>query len=186
MSKSTWSNLYLVRLFQSNKFLFAFVIVFIFFQLYFNQKRIHSFPWFVWDMYSRPSVVPKENSQFVLVFDNKIFNHTKLPYWKEEVIFKTIKMYNWQIQNNYNDPMRSAVQHRTKYFNKQIEKYAENQILNHKKNYEYAYKNWLLNYIKKNISNSFTTCELKEIKLEFVNNNYKPIDTLTYFSISND
>lgn len=180
-------DFYLYRLFRSNKMLFIFVLVFIFFQIYFNQKRIHSFPWFVWDMYSRPYSPPNETSVFVIALDGKIYNHTQLPIWKEEIIFKTNKMYNWQVIQNFQDPMKSVVDSRTRFFkNDIIYNYTQGRILNNKSEYEYAYKIWFKNYVNANIGSSFKTLEFKEIKLKFIDNKFQPIDTLIYYSVQND
>lgn len=177
---------YLYRLFQSNKLLFWSVIVFIFFQIYFNQKRIHSFPWFVWDMYSRPLPIKKDNSLFVLVLDGKTYNHTQLPNWKEETIIKTNKLYKRLIESNHHDPIANAVNSRTKYVGKNIKKYAQKQLLNQKNDYALNYENWLYQYVQRNVAIKFNQLELKEIKLKWQNNQYLLVDTLTHFKIQNE
>jgi hypothetical protein len=174
-------NLYFVKLWKQNKLLFSFILFFCFFQFYFNQKRIHSFPWFVWDMYSRPHVLPEENSQFVLYLDDTIFNHTKLPIWKEETILKTVKMYNWQVQNNYSDAMKNVVVQRTRLFKMPLKNYTSHQILNDSTAYFY-YKDWLYNYVQNNCKKKFKKLELKEIKLKFENGQYIQKDIYTIFS----
>ena len=171
---NTLNNLYLVRLFRQNKILFVFILLFIFFQLYFNQKRIHSFPWFVWDMYSRTETLPDTITQTEVFIDGKRLDVTKIPIWQEATILHTYKMYNWQKMNNYNDPMNDAVKERTRYFPEQAYHFVAYKINNHQDEAE-RYPDWLQQYLENVLHQKIKSVELKDVQYKFENGKFNDI-----------
>lgn len=169
-------NWYFIKLWNKSKLLFFVLLVFCIMQLYFNQKRIHNFPWFVWDMYSRYSEPPKQNSLFVYYLDGKPYNHTQLSIFQEEVLFYTSKQFRWLVQYNYQDPSVATIKKRTQHLPIRIQDYAIRNISNQGEDYMY-YTQWVYDYLKKTNNLPFTKLELKELKLELQNNKYLPTTT---------
>lgn len=175
-----FQNLYLIRLFRQNKILFSFVVLFIFFQLLFNQKRIHSFPWFVWDMYSRVETLPDTITQTEVLIDGERLDVTKIPIWQEATILHTYKMYNWQKINDYNDPMNEAVKSRTAIFPDNIYSYVAYKINNQKEEIE-QYPTWLKSYLEKILHKKINVVELRDV--QYIYKNEKFIDINNNWSV---
>lgn len=169
-----FQHLYLVRLFRQNKLLFCFVLLFICFQLYFNQKRIHSFPWFVWDMYSRVETMPDTITQTEVFIDGERLDVTKIPIWEEVSVLHTYKMYNWMRINNYNDPMNEVVKNRTKYFPEPVFHFVAYKINNHKDETE-TYPAWLKQYLEKILYKNIKTVELRDVQYKCENGKFRDI-----------
>ncbi|MFN8259868.1 MAG: hypothetical protein U0X41_02905 [Chitinophagales bacterium] len=169
-----FQNLYLVRVFRQNKILFAFILLFIGFQIYFNNKRIHSFPFFVWDMYSRPATLPDTLTQTEVFVDGKRLDVTKLPIWEELSILHTYKMYNWQRINDYNDPMDEVVRLRTKYFPERIYSFAAWKINNHASEAA-TYPAWLKQYLEKTLDRKIKSVELRDVQYKYENGHFRAI-----------
>lgn len=169
-----FNDFYLVRLFRQNKILFVFVLLFIFFQFYFNQKRIHSFPWFVWDMYSRVETLPDTITQTEVFVDGVRLDITGMSIWEESTILHTYKMYNWQKMNNYNDPMNETVKERTRYFPQQVYHFVAYKINNHREEAE-KYPDWLHQYLETVLKKKIKTVELKDVQYKFANGKFNDI-----------
>ncbi|MEN9447561.1 MAG: hypothetical protein RJA25_851 [Bacteroidota bacterium] len=170
-----YHNWYLVRLFRSHKILFAFVMLFIFFQIIFNNKRVHSFPFFVWDMYSRTQTLPDTLTQTEVFIDGARLDITKIPIWEELGIIHTYQMYNWMRMNDYNDPMDDVVKNRTHYFPQKIYSYVAYKINNHKEETS-TYPAWLHQYLEKILHKKITTVELKDVQYKYKDNQFKSIN----------
>ena len=181
-----WKDLYLVRVWQQSKGIFIFILVFAFLQVFFNLKRMHTFPFIVWDMYSREQSVPEVSSLYVFYLDGKIFDHTKLPIWKEETAMKTFRMYNWQVINNGHDPMDEVVKHRTRYLPGFFYRFAGRRINNHPEAYE-NYPDWLFYYLQKATQTYFKKLEVKELKYFYQNGKYVPNgEVYTYLTVEHE
>jgi len=140
-------------------------------QLYFNLKRIHNFPWYVFDMYSRPYNSDTTKDIVFLYINDTLFNQEKLPIRKEETIFNTAKLYNYLAQNKFKDP---AIQTTNTIFKKMPEtfrKYAVQQINNQISNPE-EYKRWLVRYIEKNTHSVPDKIDFRFVHLKLEGNKY--------------
>jgi len=168
-------KLYLVRLFRQNKIMFIFVLIFIFFQGLFNYKKAHSFPWYVWDMYSRPQTIADTITQTEIFIDNKRMDITSIPIWQEATILNTYKMYNWMRMNNYNDPMQEVVKNRTIYFSEKTRSFIAYKINNHKEE-TIQYPRWLLHYLETITDKEIREVALRDVQYKLENNAYVPID----------
>jgi|JI10StandDraft_1071094.scaffolds.fasta_scaffold67577_4 hypothetical protein len=170
-----FQNLYLVNVFRQNKILFSFIVLFIGFQLYFNQKRIHSFPWFVWDMYSRPATLPDTITQTEIFVDGERLNITALPIWEELSVLHTYKMYNWQRMNNFKDPMNDVVINRTRLFPESVYHFAAWKINNHKEEAE-TYPTWLKQYLEQCLHKKIDTLELRDVQYIYTNGKFEALN----------
>ena len=182
MNQNNW---FVVRLLQQNKLLFCFVLFFSFFQIFFEYKRIHSFPWIIWDMYSRVETIPDTIIETEIFIDGKILDVTKIPIWQEATILHTYKMYNWQKLNEDHDPMNEVVRHRTSYFPKRIYHYVAYKINNHKEETE-KYPVWLLNYLEKISHKKIKNVALKDVQYKYQNGKFRSINSFwTVLKIEN-
>ncbi|MDB5226160.1 MAG: hypothetical protein JWN78_353 [Bacteroidota bacterium] len=179
-----YKNWYLVRLFRQNKILFIFVLLFIFFQLYFNQKRIHSFPWFVWDMYSREESMPDTVTQTEVFIDGKRLDVTHIPIWQEATILHTYKMYNWQKMNGDNDPINDEVKKRTRYFPERVYHFVAYKINNHPEESQ-QYPAWLKNYLEKRLHQKINHVELKDVQYKYEGGKFRQVNAWTVLKIDN-
>jgi hypothetical protein len=168
-------NWYLIRLYKQNKMLFSFVILFIVFQIYFNNKRIHSFPFFVWDMYSRTQTLPDTLTQTEVFIDGKRLDITQLPIWEESCILNTYKMYNWMRMNNNFDPMDEVVINRTKYFPKSVYSFVSYKICNQSTEAE-KYTDWLHHYLEQILHKKIKIVEIKDVQYKYLNNHFQPLN----------
>jgi hypothetical protein len=177
-----WQDLFLVRAWKQSKLILAGMLVFAALQLFFNVKRMHTFPFIVWDMYSREQQVPDVSSQYVFYLDDKLYDHTQLPIWKEETAMKTFRMYNWQKMNAGHDPMDAVVRWRTRYLPEWFYHYAAYKINNQPQ--EYAnYPDWLFYYMRKATQTYFKKLEVKELKYYYKDGRYVPTgEVYTYFT----
>ncbi len=159
-------GLYLIRLFRQNKILFVFVMLFIIFQVTFNNKRIHTFPWYVWDMYSRTETLPDTLTQTEVFIDGRRLDVTQIPIWQEATILHTYKMYNWQRVNGFNDPMNDVVKSRTNIFPKEIYSFVAYKINNRKEESE-QYPIWLKSYLEKILHKKINSVELRDVQYQY-------------------
>lgn len=179
-------DLFLVRAWKQSKGIFLFILLFIGFQLLFNLKRMQTFPFIVWDMYSRHQEVPEVSSQYVFYLDGKLYDHTQLPIWKEETAMKSFRMYNWQKMNYGHDPMDEVVKHRTRHFPEFVYRYAARRINNHAETYV-NYPDWLFYYLRKATQSYFKKLEVKELKYFYRNGKYVPNgEVYTYLVVQHD
>ncbi len=141
-------NTFLFRAFKQNKFIFCFILTFIFFQQYFYSKKNSSFPWYVWIMYSYPNYEPDTLTQLEIYIDNKRLNLAKIPIWQEAVLVNTFKKYYELQQTNYHESFKQLVDERSNELKIVSKNYIENTICNQKEEAE-KYKNWILAYMEK-------------------------------------
>jgi hypothetical protein len=87
------SQWYITRLWRTSRTLFAVLAIFCAIQIFFTVKRIHNFPFFIYDMYSRPAQQPEKISVPVLYVNDTLRNYTRLPNWKEGAILNLGKFY---------------------------------------------------------------------------------------------
>lgn len=160
------NNFYILKVFKKSKLLFAFVIIFIFFQAYFAHNKEYTFPWFTWEMYSKVEYLPDTMTQRELYINGERLDVTQLPIWQEAVILHTFHMYNWQKINDYNDPMNELVKKRTRYLPSKIQSMVAYKI-NNQKEETITYPNWISNYLAKITGKNIETIEYKEVRYKY-------------------
>lgn len=169
-----YKNWYLFRLYRHNKVMFGFVLLFIFFQLLFNYKRIHSFPWFVWDMYSRVESMPETLTQTEVFIDGERLDVSSIPIWQEATILHTFTVYNWQKMNHDNDPMDAVVRSRTRYFPESWYSYVSYKICNHAEETN-TYPAWLKHYLEQRLHKKINTVEIKNVQYKYLDKKFVPL-----------
>lgn len=163
---------YLVRLFKNSKVLFLLVLLFIFFQAYFNHKRIHTFPWFVWDMYSRTETVPETITQTAFYINGERLNMPELSIWEEATILHTFqRYYHWKTEGK-SDPLQPVVESRTRFLPKKIRVWVAERILNTPDDMK-GYPQWLYHYLTRIHHQPIRTLEIKRVPYSYINKQLK-------------
>lgn len=170
-----YNNWYLVRLYKQHKILFAGVLLFIAFQIYFNNKRIHSFPFFVWDMYSRTENLADTLTQTEVFADGVRLDVTQIPIWEELSVLHTYKMYNAIRVNKYYDPMDEVVRNRTKFFPQSVYSFVSYKICNQPAETE-KYPAWLHHYLEQVLHKKIHIVELRDVQYKCENNHFRPLN----------
>jgi hypothetical protein len=172
-------ELYLFRLFRQNKFLFAFVLLFIFFQQFFYLKGNSTFPWFHWSMYSYPAYQPESVTQIEYFINGKRLNLTTLPIWQEATISHTFEKYHQLEQNGFRDPMDTIVRKRTSILPSELYPYIAYCINNHPEDAK-RYPYWLKTYLKEQvIHESVQNLEIKKVTYRYQDAKFQAADSGT-------
>lgn len=170
-------DLYLIRLFRQNKFLFTGVMLFILIQQYLYMKDNSSFPWFVWSMYSHKEQLPAAVSQNEFYINGKRLDITRIPIWQEATITHTFQKYNELQQTGFKDPLDAVVKKRTGSFPPFVYSYAAEKIINGSDEVK-RYPVWLKNYISHQITrNPIQQLKVKEMHYQYSNGKFIQTDT---------
>lgn len=154
------NNLYLIRVFKKSKWLFTAILLFICFQTYFFIKREYSFPFFVWDMYSRTEQVTDTIVRNEIYIDDTLLNTTRLSIWQDAVLTNTFKAY-WVLHENGNqDPVHGLVSRRTAAFSSAWQEKISYNIENNKCDIA-KFPGWIFGYIQE-----ITHNQIQEISFE--------------------
>ncbi len=172
-------DLYLIRLFRQNKFLFGCVILFIFFQQYLYMKDNSSFPWFVWSMYSYREQLPQTVNQHEFYVNGKRLDITRIPIWQEATITHTFQKYRELQLSGFIDPLDALVKKRTTSLPPLVYTYASEKICNHSDDVK-KYPDWLTNYISRQITcKPLYLLEIKEMHYQYAAGKFIQTDSGT-------
>lgn len=161
-------ELYLFRLFRSNKYLFFGVVLFICFQQYFYLKGNSTFPWFHWSMYSYPSKKPKILTQTEFYVNGQQLNLVALPIWQEATLLHTFNKYQEITENQGTDPLEKIIRKRTKGLPPELYSFGVNKLTNNTIQTN-LYPKWLKNYLQIQV-----ICQpVKSIDIRKVSYNYQ-------------
>ncbi|HUM53422.1 MAG TPA: hypothetical protein PK431_16485 [Chitinophagales bacterium] len=86
-------SIYLIKVWKESKALFIGIFIFIFFQFFFIAKRIQNFPFFIFDMYSRPIEKPSTFTIYEIKANGKSVDYTSFKNTQENTILNTIQTY---------------------------------------------------------------------------------------------
>lgn len=149
---------YFIQLWNTSKWLFFGILLFVLGQSFFMYKGILNFPFFPFQMYAFPFVEVKEVSQTEIYINKKLFNYTALPDWDESTILGTLNTYErYQSDNNWakqtwftrfgqpNTELKSLIFHRLVPTEKQIADYPK----------------WLSSYISSNSNQEVNTLNIR-------------------------
>jgi len=84
---------YLIRVFKSSWLLGVCILIFILGEIFFNVKRIQNFPFFIYDMYSRPQQAQSIYEVYSIYCNGKLFDYTKLGDYQEGILIQTLRQY---------------------------------------------------------------------------------------------
>lgn len=141
-------KLYISKLWQTSRLLFAGVFLFVLGQAFFTYKGILNFPFFPYEMYAHPAKKATNTSVTYIYVNDSILNYTSLPDWMEGTILNTLQYYSkfergniWAAQvwnTRFGRPdteFKKLIYHRLVPTEQQMSNYPE----------------WLANYIESNI-----------------------------------
>lgn len=107
-------SIYLIKVWEESKALFIFLFIFIFFQFFFIAKRIQNFPFFIFDMYSRPIEKPSSFTIYEIKINGKTLDYTTLTNTKENVLLNSIYTYENAKQVFPKSTNEAVIEHRFK------------------------------------------------------------------------
>lgn len=140
-------SFYLIKVWKESKLLFIGIIIFIFFQFFFIAKRVQNFPFFIFDMYSRPIEKPTTFSIYEIKQNEQTINYTAFTNTKENVVLNTIKTYESAKQSFPYAINEAVIEHRFKNkissLNYQFIRYG---LINDKESIA-KFDNWLNQYL---------------------------------------
>lgn len=110
MNNNKW---YLIRVWKQNKILFVFILFFIILQTFFIIKRVQNFPFFIFDMYSRPIDKPETFTLFI-VNDEQLLDYTTLTNLEEAKLLSHIKAYQANLYSYPNFVHQQVLDYRCK------------------------------------------------------------------------
>lgn len=145
-------SLYLIRVWKESKILFIGILIFIFFQSFFIIKRVQNFPFFIFDMYSRPIEKPVTFTIYEITKNGKSFDYTALTNTKENVVLNSIRTYENAKKSYPNAPNEAVIEYRlkNKIFAKNYQ-FIKDGLTNDKATID-AFGNWINRYlIKSNV-----------------------------------
>ncbi len=93
-------DIYLIKVWKQSKILFCCIILFIIFQVFFINKKIQNFPFFIFDMYSKPIETPTTFQTYEIKINNQPYNYFALTNIRENVILNTIQTYHAILQSD--------------------------------------------------------------------------------------
>jgi hypothetical protein len=153
---------YLKYIVTKHYLLLSFLLIFCLIQIHFNLEKKHSFPWFVWDMYSKTENINEYYSQIIVCVNSAELDYLTLPYWKGIAVERTIKSYNYLRKNNFNDPMSIEVDKKTMYLNDRLKSFVNYKLLNRPEEIS-TFPAWLLEFIEKNTKLIVRDLEVYEV-----------------------
>ncbi len=138
---------YIIRLFKQSKLLFVLFCGFLSFQLFFTTKRVHNYPFYIYDMYSRPVDIHNTHSLYEIIVNDQPLEYTGLTIWKEGVIINTLRLFEFKKDNNGDDPWAPALKDRdSRINNAQFSARANHYLLNNQDDFN-RFPEWLATYI---------------------------------------
>lgn len=156
---------YILRLFRESKWLFAGILMFCFMQLFFNIKKIHSFPWFVFDMYSKVESVPEKVTQTQFFINGQHFNYLKMPFWSGITAVRCTEYYHRMQRNEWIDPNTSNVRKRLSPLPGKLRESIYPMVLTSKEEAK-RYPEWLMEYLGKYSDQEIK--RLEAIRIEYI------------------
>lgn len=139
-------SIYLIKVWKESKALFIFLFIFIFFQFFFIAKRIQNFPFFIFDMYSRPIEKPTTFSIYEIKANGKSVDYTSFKNTQENTILNSIQTYSTAKKEFPKSIYETLIEHR---FKNKISTTNYQFIKNGLSNNEaaiYEFDNWLNRY----------------------------------------
>ncbi|MCB9033353.1 MAG: hypothetical protein H6553_05915 [Chitinophagales bacterium] len=173
-----FNQLFIVRLWKSSKLLSILIIVFCIFQLIFSLKRIQSFPWLTWDMYSRTQHIPQQITQREFYINDSLLNIVALSNWQEEVVKNSYSYYSAMKKNNFQPIFTEAFDSRTRFLNDKTKSCVYENLYNIKAEIK-DYPNWLKRYLSSIKKEKIHTITVKERIFVLENNHYQPSNLTT-------
>jgi hypothetical protein len=162
MKSSGW---YIVRLFRESKWLFAVILMFCLMQLFFNIKKIHSFPWFVFDMYSKVEQMPEKVTQTQFFINGQHFNYMDMPFWSGITVVRCTEYYYRMQRNGWEDPNTSNVRKRLSPLPGSMQASIFPMVLTSKADAQ-KYPHWLYDYLGKYSDQKIK--QLEAIRIEYL------------------
>ncbi len=166
---------YLIRVFKSSWLLGFCVVLFICGELFFNIKRIHNFPFFVYDMYSHPQQEKSIYQVYSIYINGKIFDYTKVGDYKEGILLQTLRQYEMAKQAKSLQPALFLKSQKmdSRFIRQRVAKqfFADSSAID-------AYPSWFFHTLQKMSRDSILSCRVEKSTISYQDTWIKnPVET---------
>lgn len=134
---------FLSRVFEKDKLLFSFFVLFIFGQLFFTYKQVETTPFLNYGMYSAIHHPQKSYTVYNIMIDKSPVKSLDFLDGQRVVVYNTIALYDELKRQGFKDPLDKVI---SKRLTGQRAEYARAVLLNNAK-MDTAYQKWLFQYI---------------------------------------
>jgi hypothetical protein len=162
-----FNNLFFVKVFKHNKFLFILFLGFTLGSLFFNYKTVETTPFFVWGMYSAKETVPQSHKIIVVKYNNS--KMLCMPHTYQEpmsmMVYFTLNYYTDILQNNNKDYLQRNLE--SNYYIKYpfIKKFGAKLYTN--PNEVANYLPWLKKYIASIVNEPVTNFDVYQCQVKY-------------------
>ena len=115
-------------------------------QVFFIAKRVHNFPFMIYDMYSRPVDAQEEQMHYRLIADTDTIDLIALPKFQEGRIIQYLDMYRIWMETGGNEVWSSALDQRVEKWSWLSKDRADRLLTNGAEAYD-QFPGWLHDYI---------------------------------------
>ncbi|MCP4121042.1 MAG: hypothetical protein GY751_04755 [Bacteroidetes bacterium] len=130
--------------------LLAAFLLFIAFQAFFIFKRVHNYPFMIYDMYSRPEQKHTSSKQYLIVAGKDTVLLSDLPLMLEGRILKSLKIYESNLVNGA-DPWSPALNSRiARIKSLPITNRMQTSLVNKREHVD-AYPMWLKDFLERKV-----------------------------------
>lgn len=88
------------------------LLVAVVFQVLFMVKRVHNYPFMIYDMYSRPIDAKPAIAHYRIIADRDTLNLISLPKFQEGRIIRSLDIYRISLETDGGDPWMDALEAR--------------------------------------------------------------------------
>ena len=134
---------FLYHVFEKDKLLFIFFVLFILGQLFFTYKQVETTPFLHYGMYSAIHHPHKAYTVYNISIDKNSVKSLDFLDGQRVVVYNTISLYDELKQQGFKDPLDKVI---SKRLSGQRAEYARSVLLNNAK-MDTAYQKWLFQYI---------------------------------------
>lgn len=156
------SDIFIWEVFRKNKFLFLIICLFITGQVFFSTIRIHNFPFFIYDMYSRPEE-HKGGSTSIYEFyiNGKRWNISNLNQYQQATVIGSINSYI-RLHNEKEDYWKKSALKNLSFI--PIDK---KRIFNSKENLK-LHSEWLTCYVEKIYNDEVLNLTVNQVNYKYI------------------
>lgn len=134
---------FLYRVFEKDKFLFTFFVLFILGQIFFTYKHVENTPFFHFGMYSAIHHPHESYTVYNITVDKTTVKSLDFPDSQREVVYNTISAYDGLKQLHFKDSLDKVI---SKRLSGHTADYARTVLLNNAQ-MDTPYQKWLFGYI---------------------------------------
>ena len=137
-------------------------LVFCVIQGFFIFKRVHNYPFMIFDMYSRPEQTSVLQNHYVMIMDGDTLNTTKLPIMAEGRLLHNVSIYHHLKDYNY-DYWHPALTSRQDRLGDNKIVARSDRLLRNSVNSDETYPRWLHQHLEDLTGRSFDQLNVSQV-----------------------